>query len=256
MLQLKCLIIVVHFTAKDNAILIVVVKMFKYKAIFLKASPLKLPIRLNALLEMIQYPYDHIWDCCCDHGYLGRAILTSDRLALVHFLDVVAPIVLKLEQDLISSGVDASRWQTHVEDLMHLSLPKTDNKQLLIIAGVGGDLTVELVSAVLRNNPEAKLEFLLSPVRQLNKVRVEMADLGLGLVAERLVKDAGRYYELIHISTSEPKRISPVGEQMWDLAEADHQEYLLQNIQHYQRMKGPQSSVAASALAAYVAIKK
>ena len=217
---------------------------------------MKLPIRLNALLEMIQRPYEHIWDCCCDHGYLGRAILTRDCSALVHFLDVVGPIILKLEQDLISSGADASRWQTHVADLMYLSLPKTDNKQLLIIAGVGGDLTVELVSAVLRNNPEAKLEFLLCPVRQLNKVRVEMDHLGLGLVAERLVKDAGRYYELIHISTSEPKRISPVGEQMWDLAEADHQEYLLQNIQHYQRMKGQQSSVAASAaLAAYVAIK-
>ncbi len=217
---------------------------------------MKLPIRLNALLEMIQSPYEHIWDCCCDHGYLGRAILSKDCSALVHFLDVVEPIIIKLEEDLISSDIDASKWQTHVEDLMHLSLPAVESKQLLIIAGVGGDLTVELVSAVLRNNPEAKLEFLLSPVRQLNKVRVEMDNLGLGLVAERLVKDAGRYYELIHVSTSEPKRISPVGEQMWDLAEADHQEYLLQNIQHYQRMKGQQSCVAASALAAYVAIKK
>ena len=217
---------------------------------------MKLPIRLNALLEMIQGSYEHIWDCCCDHGYLGRAILSKDCSALVHFLDVVESIIFKLEEDLISSDIDASRWQTHVEDVMQLSLPAVESKQLLIIAGVGGDLTVEMVTAILRNNPEAELEFLLCPVRQLNKVRVEMDSLGLGLVAERLVKDAGRYYELIHISTSEPKRISPVGEQMWDLAEADHQEYLLQNIQHYQRMKGQQSRVAASALAAYVAIKK
>lgn len=213
--------------------------------------------RLNSILEMIDGQYDHIWDCCCDHGYLGQAILLEKPEAQVHFLDVVESITSKLKQHLSSSDYPNDRWQVYCEDLQQLRLPLPENatniqhRHLLIIAGVGGDLTLDMVKAVLQNNPNCDIDFLICPVRQLHKVRSGVKALGLGLVNEKIVKDGGRYYEAIHLSTLSEDDIPVVGGSMWDLAKDDHQEYLRQNISHYQRMQAQGNESARRILAEY-----
>lgn len=221
-----------------------------------REATLKLPARLEMLQNMIAYPYEHIWDCCCDHGYLGYSILNkSSTEGVVHFLDVVESIVIKVKKDLDNSDFDRTGWKTHCLDLKSLVLPLSEKKQLLIIAGVGGDLTVDFVEAVLRNNPNTEVDFLLCPIRQLYKVRVELDKLGLSLIEERIVKDSGRCYELIYLSTGDKKKLHPVGDLMWDLAQADHREYLNQNIQHYQRVMKQLNSSASAALDAYIDVR-
>lgn len=218
---------------------------------------MNLSTRLNSILEMIDGQYDHIWDCCCDHGYLGQAILQEKPEAKVHFLDVVESITSKLKQHLSSSDYPNDRWQVYCEDLQQLCLPLPENatniqhRHLLIIAGVGGDLTLDMVQAVLKNNPDCHIDFLICPVRQLHKVRSGVKTLGLGLVNEKIVKDGGRYYEAIHLSTLSEDDIPAVGGSMWDLAKDDHQEYLRQNISHYQRMQAQGNESARKILAEY-----
>lgn len=217
---------------------------------------MKLPVRLEMLQKMIAYPYEHVWDCCCDHGYLGYSILNDPSIqGVVHFLDVVEPIVTNVKRELESSGFENERWKTHCLDLKSLVLPLSDKKQLLIIAGVGGDLTIEFVEAVLRNNPNTEVDFLLCPIRQLYKVRVELDKLGLSLVEERIVKDSGRCYEIIYLSTGDKRKLHPVGDLMWDLTQAEHREYLNQNIQHYLRVEKQLNGSTSPALAAYLEIK-
>ena len=221
-----------------------------------RGKTLKLPVRLEMLQKMIAYPYGHVWDCCCDHGYLGYSILNDPSIqSVVHFLDVVEPIVTNVKRELESSDFDNERWKTHCLDLKSLVLPLSDKKQLLIIAGVGGDLTIEFVEAVLRNNPKTEVDFLLCPVRQLYKVRVELDKLGLSLVEERIVKDGGRCYEIIYLSTGDMRKLHPVGDLMWDLTQGEHREYLTQNIQHYQRVEKQLNGAASPALAAYLELK-
>lgn len=221
-----------------------------------RGKKLKLPVRLEMLQKMIAYPYEHVWDCCCDHGYLGYSILNDPSIqGVVHFLDVVEPIVTNVKRELESSGFENERWKTHCLDLKSLVLPLSDKKQLLIIAGVGGDLTIEFVEAVLRNNPNTEVDFLLCPIRQLYKVRVELDKLGLSLVEERIVKDSGRCYEIIYLSTGDKRKLHPVGDLMWDLTQAEHREYLNQNIQHYLRVEKQLNGSTSPALAAYLEIK-
>jgi len=223
---------------------------------------LSLSPRLNSMLGMINGSYDHIWDCCCDHGYLGQAILETKPETKVHFLDVVESITDKLERHLASSDYSNERWIVHCEDLQQLRLPHPENVtniqhcHLLIIAGVGGDLTLDMVQAVLQNNPDCNIDFLICPVRQLHKVRCGVKALGLGLVNEKIVKDGGRYYEAIHLSTLCEDDISVVGESMWDLTRTDHQEYLRQNISHYQRMQAQGNESVRKILFEYMSLQE
>ena len=48
--------------------------------------------------EINSQHYDHIWDCCCDHGLLGRSLLSAyasrpQLSATIHFVDVVRPLI-------------------------------------------------------------------------------------------------------------------------------------------------------------------
>ncbi|WP_415903220.1 tRNA (adenine(22)-N(1))-methyltransferase TrmK [Neptuniibacter sp. QD29_5] len=223
---------------------------------------MKLSNRLQLLLGMIADQYEQIWDCCCDHGYLGQAILNTRPKAQVHFLDVVPSITTQLEQKLRQSEFSQDRWAVHCGDIQQFVLPKSDSclgaqgRKLLVIAGVGGDLTLDMVSAVLHNNPDSDIDFLICPVRQLYKVRSGVQKLGLGLVNEAIVKDSGRYYEAIHISTLSQKEVHVVGESMWDLTQEGHQEYLRQNISHYKRMQAQGSESVRKILAEYMKLQE
>ncbi|MGB0467087.1 MAG: tRNA (adenine(22)-N(1))-methyltransferase [Pontibacterium sp.] len=196
--------------------------------------------RLKQIEQMITQDYDHIWDCCCDHGLLGLSLLEREVVAKVHFVDAVAPLMAELEQRLLKhSGAlnSPERWQVHCMDLARLRLPVTDKLQrhLIIIAGVGGDLIVDLVLAILEAHPGQPLEFLLCPVHHNYKVRQALAAEGLGLVDEVLVKEKGQFYEVMHVSKGAPQSLSPVGSLMWDLSRDADRDYLNRTIAHYER---------------------
>ena len=103
-------------------------------------------------------------------------------------------------------------------DVSTLKLPESSGRQLIIIAGVGGDLSLEMVQAITRTHPERELEFMLCPVRQHYLLRQGLIALGYGLVDESLLRENKRFYEIIHVSSGSDRAISPIGDRMWDLS--------------------------------------
>jgi tRNA (adenine22-N1)-methyltransferase len=198
---------------------------------------MKLSSRLDTIKNKVTDHYDHIWDCCCDHGQLGIALLASQPKSLIHFVDVVDELMVELESQLQKHALKvSSQWQVHCMDVAQLPLVP-DKKNLIIIAGVGGDLLIELVRAIQTRNQGIELEFILCPVLHHYKVRTELIDMGFGLVSETLVKENKRFYEIIHVSNQAIVPLSNIGSEMWNLSEVDHQEYLQKTISHYQRME-------------------
>lgn len=208
---------------------------------------MKISQRLNQIDRLIVKRYDHIWDCCCDHGFLGAQLLKREAAQTIHFVDVVNELMLALEAKLqhFSPVIPGSaKWQVHCSDVAKLPLDQypSDDTHLIIIAGVGGDLLIQLVSQILQNNPDKSLEFIICPVHHNFRVREQMTQYKLRLIQECLVKDNKRFYEIMHLSSpstapvcSEP--LSNVGSSMWDLSNCDHQEYLASTIAHYQRIQ-------------------
>lgn len=198
---------------------------------------MKLSSRLDTIKNKVIDDYDHIWDCCCDHGQLGIALLSSQPKSVIHFVDVVDELMVELESQLQKhAAAIQSQWQVHCMDVANLPLVK-DKKNLIIIAGVGGDLLIELMRSIQTGNSDIELEFILCPVLHNYMVRCELIEMGFGLIFETLVKENKRFYEVLHVSNQALKSITPVGCEMWDLSDNDHQEYLNKTISHYQRME-------------------
>lgn len=208
---------------------------------------------------MITDQYDLIWDCCCDHGLLGMALLQRGAAGKVHFVDLVPSLTdaLQVQLERFSEGPLKGRdWQVDCMDVSTLKLPVSSERQLIIIAGVGGDLTLEMVQAISRSHPDRALEFMLCPVRQHYLLRQGLIALGYGLVDEALVRENKRFYEMIHVSSESDCAISPVGDRMWDLSRALDREYLSRTIAHYERMGRNTGSEAERVLAHYRELQK
>ncbi len=228
---------------------------------------MKVSQRLQQIDKMITRYYDHIWDCCCDHGLLGLALLQRKAARKVHFVDVVEPLMLnlqvKLQRFFVNDSADNS-WQVHCMDVAKLPLtsasitddpPSAITNHLIIIAGVGGELTAKLVQSILTTHPQQELEFLLCPVHHNYKVRQALTGMGLGLINERLIRENNRFYEIIHVSTNASQAISPVGSKMWDFSHTNHQEYFNRTIAHYQRMSKSEGQDIHSIIADYQALQ-
>lgn len=226
---------------------------------------IKLSVRLQTIINLIEQDYQHIWDACCDHGLLGQALLQrqssnvvlADR-TVIHFVDVVPELMAQLETRLFQQMADhRHHWRVHCQDVAQLDLlsfPPKD-RHLIILAGVGGDLMIELIQNILSQfeSPLAdqlsNMTFLLCPVYHHYRVRTFLSKQGFGLEEECLVEDKGRMYEVFRVSIGAKHAISLTGDLMWDLTNAAHLRYLKKTIQHYQQVarKTPNALAIADA---------
>jgi tRNA (adenine22-N1)-methyltransferase len=213
---------------------------------------IKMSRRLQQIDAMIGQSYQHIWDCCCDHGFLGLTLLQRQAAYTVHFVDIVPALLRQLESDLkthYGQAQNRSRWEVHCTDVINLPLAKVSenpesDKHLIIIAGVGGELTILLMTAILRQFENYPLEFILCPVHHNYKVREFLISRQLGLIAESLIIENKRGYEILHVALNASEPVSRVGSKMWDFSQKEHFHYLQKNIKHYQRIsKNPQQDV-------------
>ncbi|TQV88467.1 tRNA (adenine(22)-N(1))-methyltransferase TrmK [Aliikangiella coralliicola] len=203
---------------------------------------MKIGYRLQQLDKMIIRQYDHIWDCCCDHGLLGMLLLKRNAATKVHFVDVVEPLMFELERKLerfFPHDPVNRRWQVHCKDIRQLDLSETAESShnspshLVIIAGVGGDKVIEFVDAILSRHPNKNIEFLLCPVHHNYKVREALTLFDMKLNYEKLIRENNRFYELLHVSENGKYPISLVGSLMWDFSRSDDRDYLEKNIHHF-----------------------
>lgn len=208
---------------------------------------------------MVSPHYDHIWDCCCDHGYLGASLLDKQNVETVHFVDIVPELMQNLENKL-KAFYDLHNWQTHCLDVSHLPLQDYKGKHLVIIAGVGGDLTAQFIANINAQHPNLDIDYLVCPVHHLFTLRAKLNELKLGLVQEALVEDNKRYYEVMLLSSkSNNPPVSAVGEQIWQAENATQldvaEQYLKQTLSHYQRIAKGKNNDVAHIITAYEQVK-
>ncbi|MFV0574303.1 MAG: tRNA (adenine(22)-N(1))-methyltransferase [Vibrio sp.] len=213
---------------------------------------MKLSKRLQTISNMIPNSYQHIWDTCCDHGFLGAELLKNHKAANIHFVDIVPDLMQQVEQQLArfypqshlneTNNVTA-KWHVHCIDVVKLPLEKYQGKQLIVIAGVGGDLMLKFVQQIQSHHAGIALDFILCPVYQQFELRQALSKMNMSLKHEELVEDKGRIYDVIYISSQPPENqnqiIHPIGGYDWSNHQQDNiaERYLQQKVQHYRRMQ-------------------
>lgn len=203
---------------------------------------MKLSNRLQQIEKMVTSQYNHIWDCCCDHGLLGCALLSRLDATNIHFIDIVPELMTELENKL-HRFYASSTWETHCLDVSKLPLAQYEGKHLIIIAGIGGDLMIEFIENIYKKHKSVNIDFLLCPVHHQFSLRQKLIELDFGLKHEVLVEDNQRFYEIILVSSTseEHSKINPVGDKIWQ-SESKKQtiiidKYLSKTINHYQRIQ-------------------
>ena len=229
---------------------------------------MKLSKRLKQIRSMVPPGYTHIWDCCCDHGLLGAALLSDQAAPHIHFVDVLPGLINQLNEKLQRFyPVADNSWHTHCLDTAALPLEQYPGKHLIIIAGVGGELIMRFVQEIHRTHPGAQLDFLLCPVHQEYDLRHQLITLDFRLKEELLLSDNHRFYEVLLVSAqqkgnAEWRKVSPVGDKIWQ-ADTPAQEsiargYLHKTLRHYQNSQKGDADNAREAMDAYrsVTIRK
>ena len=217
---------------------------------------MKLSNRLQTLHSLVSNDYQHIWDCCCDHGFLGVQLLADNKAPHIHFVDIVPSLMNELERKLLryfpqsemAQQKVTSQWQVYCMDVSTIPLEKHMGKHLVIIAGVGGDLTQKLVDDIHRQHPDKTIDFLLCPVHQQFELRSHLKSLKFGLIDEVLIEENRRYYEILLVSNNRGERvdastvseISNVGDKIWTPNNDEQikvsQQYKAKTLQHYLRI--------------------
>lgn len=213
---------------------------------------------------MVKADYAHIWDCCCDHGLLGAALLARQAAPQIHFVDILPDLVAQLNHQLKRfHPTTPNAWKTHCLDTAALPLEQYTGKHLIIIAGVGGDLMTRFVQAIHRQHPLVQLDFLLCPVHQEYHLRQQLIALDFCLQQEVLLEENRRFYEVLLVSANRERgahrKVSPVGETIWlgdtRLQQDIARNYLSKTLKHYRKVKTGNAVSVQHVIDAYRAVR-
>jgi tRNA (adenine22-N1)-methyltransferase len=243
---------------------------------------LKLSKRLKQIEAMVLPNYTHIWDCCCDHGFLGATLLSKRVAQSIHFVDIVPKLIddleVKLERFYPNSVSNSDRnelWKTHCIDVSKLPLSEYKGSHLVIIAGIGGDLMNTFIKSIYNKHKDLTIDFLLCPVHHQFSLRQNLISLNFSLKHEVLIEEKQRFYEIILVSSSskneikEPQEhlismpkihtpINPVGDFIWQYNSVEQaktvKNYLNKTLKHYARIKQNNNNDIQHIIDAYQAI--
>lgn len=224
-----------------------------------EALTLKISKRIKKIESMVVSGYDHIWDCCCDHGFIGAALLARQAAPHIHFADKVPELMHQLENKLRyhfaenESSASAVQWKTHCIDVSSLPLQNFTGRHLVVIAGVGGNLMTKLVKNIYQKNPSVEFDFLLCATNNQFVLRQQLMQCNVSLKAEKLIAENKRFYEIMLVSTKNQVcdtnfKVSPVGNLIWRPHTREQEkicnDYLQKMLAHYKRMAlNPHSNV-------------
>ncbi|MAZ88913.1 MAG: hypothetical protein CL693_14880 [Cellvibrionaceae bacterium] len=220
--------------------------------------------RLRALLTLIEQvqsstePYHTLYDCCCDHGYLGIKLLRKNLCQHLHFNDQVPHLIDDLQQRLDDYPADAitPSYSASAADAGQLQI-NPQNKSLIILAGIGGEHMVNILKPLLQRHSDHQLDFLFCPTTTQFDLREYLSLQKFSLIHESLVQERGRSYEVIHARWQQAHGLDPVSPTgaFWSASEQSHLDHLSKLIKHYQRRTlGDQKQQAQRVLGLYLTL--
>jgi tRNA (adenine22-N1)-methyltransferase len=230
---------------------------------------LKLGKRLSHIEALVTEHYEHVWDCCCDHGLLGAALLIREAASVIHFVDIVPELIQQVHSKLVrffpenSQLSFSSRWETHCINASELPIKDFNGKHLVIVAGIGGELMATIVANIYRRHSSTEIDFLLCPINEPYALRKNLIQLNFSLKNEILMVENKRFYEILLVSSAQKidnfnLAISSVGSLIWQ-ASSDEQAknvaaYLTNTLAHFRRMLSNPNAGAQSIIDDYSSV--
>ncbi|NRB41956.1 MAG: tRNA (adenine(22)-N(1))-methyltransferase TrmK [Pseudomonadales bacterium] len=156
--------------------------------------------------NIVNQPRDlHLWDCCCDHGFLGRSFLSQPSLHTVHFVDRISSIMQQLDTKLAADCLpdQQARAQTHIGCAADITLD-TQAQHIVVLAGIGGNTLIELLDGIYQrhNASEQQIIFALCPNYHCYDVRRYLQQQYFELISEAYIQDRNKSHEIMLVGSA------------------------------------------------------
>lgn len=195
-----------------------------------KQSFMKLSERLKFIIEMIGpcVDYQRILDTCCDHGQLGIYLAKNFPGIQIHLIDINKGIIERLGQKFSLPNVK-------IECLDAKDVVLSDEKNLVIIAGVGGELASTIIKTIIGNHQFKKqIDFLVVANTKNHLVRATFRNLGYKSFQEYLIFENKIAYECIFSKYNQGSDFDNIGKKMFDKKNEQHLNFLRKKHSFYQ----------------------
>jgi len=153
---------------------------------------LKISIRLKAVADMVTVG-NRIADIGTDHGYVPIYLIKNNISPTALAMDINKGPLDKAIRNIKAFGLEDRITTRQSNGLDELNEGETDT---VIISGMGGQLIIEILNKN-RTLLETIDELVLLPHREVYEVRQYLHSIGYAIVCENVVKDEGKYYQII-----------------------------------------------------------
>ncbi len=158
--------------------------------------------RLETIADMLGR-FDTIADIGSDHGRLAVALLQQKNANRVIASDISALSLRKARELSANCGMEAQIDLRVADGLSGLEKGEAD---ALVIAGMGGSLIANILATSIEIAKSTK-RIVMQPMRGTADLRFYLHHSGFRILDERIVREAGRYYQLIAACYGEPEPI-------------------------------------------------
>jgi tRNA (adenine22-N1)-methyltransferase len=167
--------------------------------IYLKLSP-----RLQKIADSI-YNCDTLADIGTDHAYLPIYLVRKE--AIKH---AIASDINKGPIDIAESRIKANKLEAKIETRLGSGLTVLNENQadVIVIAGMGGMLIVDIISARIEVARSADM-LVLQPMLDSGKLRAFLMDNGFEIFDEELAKEERKLYEILWVRKTEKLQEKP-----------------------------------------------
>lgn len=155
--------------------------------------------RLNVVASMVTKG-NIVADVGTDHGYVPIYLIKNGICPVAFAMDINEGPLERAKEHIIMEGLEGKITLIRSDGMKGLAGEKVDS---VVVAGMGGDL----VCKILDESPvisEIK-ELILSPHSELSKVRKNIMEKGFVITSEKMVKDYGKFYNVIKAERKDKK---------------------------------------------------
>lgn len=186
---------------------------------------LELSPRLGAIAGLVPEGCGCFADIGTDHGYVPVSLLLEGRVRRAVAADIGAPPLEHARRTAARYGV-TDRIDFRLGD--GLSVLRPGEAEVIVIAGMGGDAVVDILSAAPWSRAGPLL--LLQPMSKAEVLRAFLPEGGFAVLAERLVQDKGVLYPILTVCGGEMPALPDArawggaaleGDPLWGLYLAD-----------------------------------
>jgi tRNA (adenine22-N1)-methyltransferase len=153
---------------------------------------MQLSKRLNAVASLVTLG-NRVADIGCDHAYTSIYLAENNISPHIIAMDVNQGPIDRAKENIIKYGYE-DRIDTRKSN--GLEKLKQGEVQTIVIAGMGGGLTIQILTERMEIVQSVK-ELILQPQSEIHRVRTMLSQYDFVITKEDMLKEDGKYYVMM-----------------------------------------------------------